>query len=292
MTPELATSYRAAESIARSRARNFYYSFVVLPAEKRRGLCAVYAFMRYCDDISDGTSSVETKREMLRAWRARLDSCLSGDFSGSPILLAFHDTVRRFSVPTEYFHWIIDGAEMDLTIDGYETFQDLYKYCFNVASAVGLVCLQIFGYRQECAKKYAELCGVAFQLTNILRDVKEDAAMGRIYLPREDLKKFSYDPDDLQHGVIDDRFLRLMTFETSRTRDYYAQARHLLPLIEKTSRPALWAMMEIYEGILRKIIRKHYDVFGSSIRLSNPEKAAIALRALAMRFLPGGIGLR
>jgi phytoene synthase len=286
MTPELATSYRAAESIARSRARNFYYSFVVLPAERRLGLCAVYAFMRYCDDISDGPASVENKREMLRGWRARLDSCLSGDFSGSPILLAFHDTVQRFNIPAEYFHWIIDGAEMDLTVDGYETFQDLYRYCFNVASAVGLVCLQIFGYRQECAKKYAELCGIAFQLTNILRDVKEDAAIGRIYLPREDLKKFGYEPEELQHGIIDDRFRRLMTFETSRAREYYVQARHLLPLIEKTSRPALWAMIEIYERILRKIIHKHFDVFGSSIRLSNPEKAGIALRALAMRFIP------
>jgi len=150
----------------------------------------------------------------------------------------------------------------------------------------------IFGYRHDRAKKYSELCGIAFQLTNIHRDVKEDAAMGRIYLPKEDLKRFGYDPEELQHGIIDDRFRRLMTFETSRARDYYSQARHLLPLIEKTSRPALWAMMEIYERILRKIIRKHYDVFGSSIRLSNPEKAAIALRALAMRFIPGGIGLR
>jgi len=292
MTSELAVSYRAAENIARTRARNFYYSFVVLPAEKRRALCAVYAFMRLCDDISDGAASVESKRERLRAWRARLAACLAGDLRGNAILPAFHDAVRKFSIPAEHFHGIIDGAEMDLTIDGYQTFEDLYKYCFNVASSVGLVCLQIFGYHQERAKKYAELCGIAFQLTNILRDVKEDAAMGRIYLPREDLERFNYSPEELQHAIIDERFRRLMTFEASRARDYYVQARHLLPLIEETSRPALWAMMEIYERILKKIIRKQYDVFGRSIRLSNPEKATIALRALAMRFIPGGIGLR
>ncbi len=292
MTPELAASYHAAEVIARSRARNFYYSFVVLPAEKRRALCAVYAFMRYCDDISDGTADVETKREMLCGWRAQLAACLAGDSRGSAILPAFYDTVLRFSIPVEYFHWIIDGAEMDLTIDSYATFEDLYKYCFNVASSVGLVCLQIFRYHQERAKKYAELCGIAFQLTNILRDVKEDAVMGRIYLPREDLRKFDYAPEELKRGIIDERFRRLMSFETSRARDYYAQARQLLPLIEETSRPALWAMMEIYGRILKKIIRRHYDVFGTSIHLSNPEKATIALRALAMRFIPGGIGPR
>src|SRR5437867_10702479 len=131
MTPELLASYRCAETLARKRARNFYYSFVALPTEKRRAFCAVYAFMRYCDDISDGASAVETKRDMLRNWRTQLDAVFGGDCRGNPILPAFHDSVRRFSIPAEYFHWIIDGAEMDLSIDGYETFEDLYRYCFN-----------------------------------------------------------------------------------------------------------------------------------------------------------------
>lgn len=292
MIPELAESYRLAEVIARKRARNFYYSFVVLPPEKRRAFCAVYAFMRYCDDISDGTASSASKSEMLQMWRAQLEAAMRGDFGGSAILPAWHDSVQRFSIPAQYFHWIIDGAEMDLTIDRYETFADLYNYCFNVASAVGLVCLQIFGFSDERAKQHAEHCGIAFQLTNILRDVKEDAAMGRIYLPREDLKRFQYSPEDLKQGIMDDRFRRLMKFETARAAHYYEQARNLLPLIDETSRPALWAMMEIYGRILKKIIRRPYDVFGSSIQLSNPEKASIALMALAMRFIPGGIGLR
>jgi phytoene synthase len=289
MNPELAASYRSAEAVARSRARNFYYSFVALPQEKRRALCAVYAFMRYCDDISDGAADTSSKREMLRTWRIQLDLALSGDFRGNSILPAFHDSVRRFSIPGEYFHWVIDGAEMDLSIDSYGTFDDLYRYCFNVASAVGLVCLQIFGFKDERAKKHAEHCGIAFQLTNILRDVKEDAQMGRIYLPGEDLRRFRYTPDDLRRGIMDERFRALMAFETNRTQEYYARARDLLPLIDEISRPSLWAMMEIYSRILRKIIHQQYNVFDQRIHLSDSEKIAVALKALAMRFIPCGI---
>ncbi len=291
MNSELAQSYRCAETVARSRARNFYYSFVVLPPEKRRGLCAVYAFMRYCDDISDGTEAVAQKRALLRRWRDRLDAALRGDLGADPILPAFYDTLERFAIPARYFHWIIDGAEMDLDIDSYRTFEDLYRYCFNVASSVGLVCLQIFGFAQECAKEHAEHCGIAFQLTNILRDLKEDAAMGRIYLPLEDLERFGYPPEDLKRALVDERFRSLMSFESARAAQYYANGRRLLPMIEPASRPALWAMMEIYGRILKKIIRRRYDVFGTSVRLSGPEKAAIAVRALAMRYKPQRIPL-
>jgi phytoene synthase len=285
MNQEIAASYRCAETVARQRARNFYYSFVVLPPAKRLAFCAVYAFMRYCDDISDGTDALEDKRRQLKMWRARLDAAVQGNLEGSPILPAFRDAVQRFSIPAEYFHWIIDGAEMDLVIDRYETFDDLYRYCFHVASAVGLVCLQIFGYTDERAKKLAEQCGIAFQLTNILRDIKEDAGMGRVYLPAEDLRRFRITEDELGGGTIDARFLELMMYETKRARQYYTQARSLLPLVDADSRPALWAMMAIYEGLLKKIIRRNYDVFGHTIRLSSAEKTAIALRALTMRFL-------
>jgi phytoene synthase len=285
MTPELSASYRCAEEVARSRARNFYYSFLALPPARRRAFCAVYAFMRCCDDISDGADTLEDKRRKLRTWRAQLNAAADGVFNMSPILPAFHDTLRTFSIPADYFHWIIDGAEMDLSIDHYETFEDLYRYCFNVASAVGLVCLQIFGYTDERAKKHAEHCGIAFQLTNILRDIKEDAGMGRIYLPAEDLAKFHYSADELRRGVVDARFQRLMAYETDRARQYYQQARSLLPLVDAASRPALWTMMEIYGRLLEKIARRQFDVFSSAVRLSPPEKAAIALRALIMRFL-------
>ncbi len=291
MGPELIASYRSAEAVARSRS-NFYYSFVVLPAEKRRAFCAVYAFMRYCDDISDGDALLEDKRKLLRNWRSRLDSAYSGDTAENPILPAFHDTVRNFSIPAEYFHWIIDGAEMDLNTHRYETFDSLYKYCFNVASAVGLVCIQIFGFGEECAKRYAEQCGIAFQLTNILRDIKEDAERGRIYIPAEDLEKFDYSAEELQQGVLDERFRKLMQFETERVREYYSAARKLLPLVERASKPALWAMIEIYQRILDRIVQRQFDVFRDPIHLARSEKVAIAFKALAMRFTRMGFGMQ
>jgi len=286
MGPELIASYRSAEAVARSRS-NFYYSFVVLPSEKRRAFCAVYAFMRQCDYISDGSGSPAVKSELLRDWRSQLDAAFAGTLEGNSILPAFRDTVTNFAIQAEYFHWIIDGAEMDLRIARYESFEDLYRYCFNVASAVGLVCLQIFGFRADRAKEYAEKCGIAFQLTNILRDIKEDAEQGRIYLPLEDLRRFDYSPEELQQGVIDDRFRRLMQFETERARRYYSEARKLIPLVTDDSKPALWAMIRIYERILDRIVQKQFDVFRHPVRLAGAEKTSIALKALAMRFVPG-----
>jgi phytoene synthase len=288
----VAASYRDAEEVSRRRARNFYYSFVVLPAEKRRALCAVYAFMRECDDISDGEAPVETKQASLRAWRDKLDAALQGTSNGHPLFPAFHDAARRYAIPPQYFHWVIDGAEMDLVRTSYDTFDELYRYCFHVASAVGLVCLQIFGFSDARATTLAESCGIAFQLTNILRDVKEDADMGRIYLPMEDLARFHYGADELRRGVFDVRFGALADYEATRASRYYAESRELLELVEPSSRPALWAMMEIYSRVLRKIVRRGYDVFTGSARLSNSEKAVIALQALVQRFGPGRIGAR
>lgn len=286
MTPELTESYRSAEAIARSRS-NFYYSFIVLPAEKRLAFCAVYAFMRHGDDISDEEGGTGDRRERLRQWRLQIDTAAPGRDSASPILPAFHDTLRRFSIPAQYFHWILDGAEMDLEISRYDSFEELYRYCFRVASAVGLVCLRIFGLSggasRERAEKLAEQCGIAFQLTNILRDVKEDAERGRIYLPLEDLRRFGYAPEEIAAGVLDDRFRALMRHQTERAREYYRQARELIPLVEASSRPALWAMIEIYERILERIAERRFDVFGDRIRLSAREKGAVALKAVAMR---------
>jgi 15-cis-phytoene synthase len=288
MKSDLKASYKsAAETVARSHS-NFSYSFAVLSREKRLAFCAVYAFMRFCDDISDGETSNENKRELLARWRSQLDADPIAKSPSNPIMPAFRDTLQKFSIPEQYFHWIIDGTEMDLDVFGYETFEDLYKYCFNVASAVGLVCLQIFGYKDESAKKLAEQCGIAFQLTNILRDVKEDAERGRIYLPLEDLRKFNYSPEELQRCVLDDRFRNLMNFEAARAQEYYRAARNLLPLVDKSSRPCLWVMMEIYERLLHRIIENRFDVFGQRIRLSSHEKVAVALKALAMRLVGSG----
>lgn len=292
ITAELDASYRSAENITRNRARNFYYSFIVLPSDKRRALCAVYAFMRYCDDIADGQAPVDQKRENLRSWRAQLDEPAPQSPGDCAFLPAFRDTVQRYGISPRYFHRVIDGAEMDLTTHHYSTFEDLYRYCFNVASAVGLVALQIFGYADPRAREYAEHCGIAFQLTNILRDLKEDARLGRIYLPREELDQFQYSSDDLKRGIMDDRFYRLMSYQSIRAQQYYDRARKLLPLVEESSRPALWAMMEIYGRILHKIIRRRYNVFEERIRLSRSEKAVIALRALIMRLFPRRTGTK
>ena len=286
MGPELIASYKSAEAAARKSGSSFYYSFLVMPPEKKRAFCAVYAFMRHCDDLSDGEDSTEAKCIMLRQWRSELDAVFSGAKGDNAFFPAFMDTARRYSIPADYFRWVIDGAEMDLSISRYETFKDLYKYCFNVASAVGLVCLKIFGFTKEQAMKHAEECGIAFQLTNILRDVKEDADRGRIYLPLEDLLQFGYSPDELRAGVYDDRFRSLMQFETLRARDYYASARKLIPMVEPASRPALWAMIQIYERILDRIVEKNFDVFRTPIHLAGTEKLSIAMKAMAIRFIP------
>jgi phytoene synthase len=285
---KLAISYRYCREVARKRARNFYYSFVVLPREQRDAMCAVYAFMRYCDDIADDPDIKLDRAEMLERWRRSLDSAAAGDYEDSLILPAFHDAVRKFGIPLDYFHQLIDGASMDLSIDRYRTFEDLYDYCYKVASVVGLVCIHVFGFELPEAKKYAEYCGIAFQLTNILRDVKEDAASGRVYIPEEDLRAFEYSADELISGPRDERYNRLMRFEVSRARGYYNAALPLVQMVHGSGRPGLCAMIEIYSSILEGIERKHYDVFKNSISVPRSRKVAIAARALVRSRLRGG----
>lgn len=276
----LAQSYRHCREVARKRAKNFYYSFMVLPREKSDAMCAVYAFMRYCDDIADDPSLDGNRRQMLERWRSTLDELLEGDYGDSLILPAFHDTLEKYCIPAQYFHDLIDGATMDLSIERYATFKDLYKYCYRVASVVGLVCIHIYGFSTPEAKKYAEYCGIAFQLTNILRDVKEDALGGRVYIPEEDLASFNYNIDDLRNGVADERFLSMMKFEAKRARSYYNAAQPLLSMIDEPSRPALRAMIEIYSGILDRIEKSNYDVFSRRISLPTTRKLSIAGKAL------------
>ena len=284
----LENSYRYCREVARKRARNFYYSFIVLPRRKRDAMCAVYAFMRYCDDIADDPDLKLNRSEMLERWRASLDQAAEGDYSGSPILPAFHDAVKQFGIPMDYFRQLIDGAMMDLSIDRYSTFDELYDYCYKVASVVGLVCIHIFGYDSPEAKTYAEYCGIAFQLTNILRDLKEDAASGRVYIPEEDLRAFQYSAAELMSGVRDERFHRLMRFEVARARGYYNAALPLVSMVHGSGRPGLCAMIEIYFSILEAIEQRHYDVFQQSISVPKRRKVAIAARALVRSRLSGG----
>lgn len=277
----LKSSYDFCREIAKSRARNFYYSFIVLPPERRRAMCAVYAFMRHCDDIVDEEAGEADRKTRLNACRETLDDAYSGtpaDVSG--LLPAFRDTVGRFDIPRAYFDAIIDGAEMDLTVTRYATFEDLYQYCYRVASAVGLVCIHIFGFHGKEAEQYAESCGIAFQLTNILRDVREDAGMGRIYLPQEDLDAFGYSEENIRHGIINDTFRRLMAFQVERARSYYDEALPLLPLVQSSSRACLAAMIGIYRACLEEIARRQYDVYSRRVSLSACRKLAITARAL------------
>jgi phytoene synthase len=283
-TTELEHSFRYCRSVARRQARNFYYSFLVLPPVKRDALCAVYAFMRYCDDIADSPGAPATKQGYLDAWATALAAAMRGDCGSSAILPAFRATVERFNIPPRLFDELIAGAAMDLTERRYATFAELRQYCYRVASVVGLVCIHIFGFEGN-AEPHAEQLGIAFQLTNILRDIPEDASMGRIYLPLEDLATFDYPEADLLAGVVDDRFLRLVKFQAERAREFYTMAEPLLPMLHPSSRPCLAAMIGIYGGILDQIERQGYNVYAHRARLSTWRKLRVAA-ASWMRYGP------
>jgi phytoene synthase len=269
-------SYQYCLKVARTRAKNFYYSFVLLSKQQRKAMCAIYAFMRYCDDLSDEPGA---SRIAIDKWRAELDDALQGRFSDHPVWPGFHHTVRRFGIPHEYFHQMIDGISSDLEPRRIETFDELYQYCYHVASVVGLTIIHIFGFDTRSALPLAEKCGVAFQLTNILRDIREDAEKGRIYIPAEDLRRFGVTEDDLRAGNRDEKFLRLMRFEAARARSYYEESKPLLDLIHPRSKSSLQALIAIYSRLLERIEGTNYDVFTRRVRLSLFEKSWIVVRA-------------
>jgi phytoene synthase len=270
-------SYEFCRRVARRRAKNFYYSFVLLSGPQRRAMCAIYAFMRYCDDLSDEPGAT---RAAIERWRAEMEDALAGRFSGHPVWPAFHHTVRRFRIPHEYFRAMIDGVLSDLEPREFETFDQLYRYCYQVASVVGLTTIHIFGFDTRSALPLAEKCGVAFQLTNILRDIREDAARGRIYLPAEDLRRFGLTAGDIHASKRSQPFLNLMQFEAERARAYYNESLPLLDLIHPRSRPSLWALIGIYSRLLERIVESDYDVFARRVRLPLWEKSWIMVRAL------------
>jgi phytoene synthase len=269
---DLAASYTFCRDIARRRAKNFYYSFLLLDRSRRDAMCAVYAFMRYCDDLSDEPGA---RREQMEAWRGDLVRALAGSPPEHPLWPAFLDTVSRFRIPHVYFHEMIDGVSSDLEFHGMPDFETLYQYCYRVASVVGLTIIHIFGFSDPKALLLAEKCGIAFQLTNILRDIDEDARNGRVYLPAEDLRRFGMD------GTLkrDAGFLELMRFEAGRARRYYEESRPLIGMVEPGCRASLWALVEIYRRLLDRIEASGFDVFGRRIRLSTAEKIWILATA-------------
>ena len=272
MSVGLEESYALCGQIARRTGKNFYYSFLVMPRKKRAAMCAIYAFMRRSDDIADSAANPAVALDGLRQWRAQVDEAFNGNDTNHPILPALADTVSRYHIPHGHFHELLDGTEMDQTTTRYGTVDELYQYCYRVASAVGLVVLPIFGFKDQAALVPAEACGIAFQLTNIMRDVKEDAQMGRIYLPLEDLRRFDVSEDDIMNSRVTPRFLELMRFEAVRAHEFYDKARPLLEMIDSDSRGTLAVMIAIYGGILRKIEESNFAVFDRRIRLSTAEK--------------------
>lgn len=282
-------AYAACREIAKSRAKNFYYAFAALPEARRNAICAIYAFMRHADDLVDDESLPrEERRHRLDAWLEEWHEKSRNGTDGGPVFRAVVDAMHRFDIPATLLDELVAGVAMDLKAsagdgpDTYATFADLYRYCYQVASVVGLACIHIFGYRDSTAEKLAEETGVAFQLTNILRDVAEDAERNRVYLPLEDLEA---------HGITLPSLLRrtpgtpptpneraLFMDLARRAEEYYESARRLLPLIDRESRPAMWVLITIYHSLLKRIRRADYDVF--SRRASVPMVKKLGILAI------------
>jgi phytoene synthase len=283
--PSLDDAYKICRAIAKREAKNFYYSFVALPPARRNAICAIYAFMRKADDLSDDESiSREERRRQLDAWLAAWHAAREGAATGDPVFIAVRDAAARFNIPYGLLDELVAGTTMDLEApasdvpDTYATFADLYRYCYLVASVVGLVCIRIFGYSDPRAEKLAEETGIAFQLTNILRDVAEDAERNRIYLPLEDLAAHNVSVDQLLHHsksrpTAEER--QLLKSIASRAEGYYQSAQQLLPLIDPESRPALKVLVSIYHQLLKRIEQANYDVFSERASVPTVQKLAI-----------------
>lgn len=303
MVVSVEQAYAVCRKIARHEAKNFYYAFVALPRAKRNAICAVYAFMRHADDLSDDeTKSREARRSNLDAWLESWHKASHGETTEDPVFIALRDAQSRFHITTDLLDQLVQGTAMDLhpshvnhstpgseavhplCFDTYATFDDLYQYCYYVASVVGLVCIRIFEYSDTRAEKLAEETGIAFQLTNILRDVREDAERDRIYLPLEDLERFGVTINELQqlknrqHLTLNQR--ELLEFEANRAEHYYKSGEALLPLIAADARPALWVLITIYHRLLQRIERKNFDVFTERVSVPTLTKLAILARGM------------
>ncbi len=257
-----------------ARATNFYYAFLFLPAQKRMAIEAVYAFARRGDDIVDSGLAPAKAATGLESYRQVLEACYANDSArlDSPELRALAEAIRRFKIPRQPFEDLILGLEMDLAGARYETFEDLSLYCYRVASTIGLICIEIFGYQNPRTRDYAVNLGKALQLVNILRDIQRDAQRGRIYIPREDLERFAVRPGELMAGTYNGPFIELMQFECDRARHYFDLARQMLPLEDRSAMKTAEIMASIYWGILKRIQKRCYNVFGKRVRVPRPLK--------------------
>jgi 15-cis-phytoene synthase len=274
MTTEEAYEY--CREITRVEARNFYYGFVLLPATRRAGIHAAYAFSRRCDDSVDGDDPMDDKLAAVALRRQELARCYAGDPpADDAVLVALADAVRRFAIPREHLEHLLDGVEWDLRITRYADFPALEAYCDRVAGAVGLVSLHVFGFTDPAAPEHARDLGVALQLVNIMRDVAEDADRGRIYLPQDELRAHGVSDEEVLDGVASDRFRALMRDQGARAHRYFARGERLLPLLDRRARMCVAILSGLYREILKDIEARDYDVFAGRVALSTGRKLSV-----------------
>jgi squalene synthase HpnC len=310
----ISDSYEACHRIAKAARSNFYYAFFLLPKSRRDGLIALYAFMRLIDDVADEGGDLTAKQRGLANWRAALDAAVTGSdraassmpAGAAAVLPALVDTMQRYNMPARYLHDLVSGAEMDLTVQTYSTFDRLREYCYRVAGTVGLTCTHVFGFTDPRALDLAEKLGLAFQLTNIIRDVHDDYALGRVYLPEEDLERYGVSPKDFGGDEATLGVRELLRFEADRAWQCYDEGAALLGLIDPQSRATLWLLTHTYSALLARIESLDFAVFGERVRLSRAEKMLFIAQARFGRVTeenilekcdrdrrrPGGLGSR
>ncbi len=277
--------YQESREITRREAKNFYYAFLTLPQERRRAIYVAYAFCRYCDDAVDTAESVDQKMATLQSLHASLNDAYTGRTS-DPLFLALADVADRHDIPEEYFKQVIHGVESDLTKVRYLDFEELRSYCYQVASVVGLICLQIFGYKDDSAREHAIDLGLAMQLTNIARDIQEDLGLGRIYLPQDEIARFGYSEEALEAGIVNESFINLMRFQAQRARGYFDSGFKLLPYLSPRSRACPAVMGQLYSKVLQRIEEAEFDVFQHRISLSKTEKLRVTAQTWFTSMLP------
>ena len=286
---DLELAYEECRQITRREAKNFYYAFLTLPRPRRRAIYVIYSFCRYCDDAVDSQDSDDRKRQTLDNLREELALSYAGK-ADTPLFLGLSDVAQRYNISPEYFQELLAGVESDLSKNRYRDFEELYQYCYRVASVVGLICLQIFGYKDARATAHAIDLGQAMQLTNISRDVREDMEADRIYLPQDEMARFGYSEEELRSLTFNDAFVNLMRFQSQRARDYFQSGFQLLPYLSPRSRACPAVLGRLYSNVLDRIEDANYDVLHRRVSLSTTEKLCVMaqtwLTSMAPRRIP------
>ena len=280
----LKESYAYCQRLTKKEARNFYFAFITLPKHKRHAIFAVYSFARIADDIADGSKSFGQKKELLEKLREDLHSAALRK-ANHPIFIALSDVISNFNINPELFDQLIDGVEMDLERSRFLTFNDLSLYCYHVASVIGLISIEIFGYKDERAREAAKSLGIAMQITNIMRDLKEDFLADRVYIPTEDLEFYGYSEEDLKNSVINENFLNLMHYQAQRARQFYKSGSELFQYINPRSRACVVVLHGLYLRLLDKLENEKFQVFEKKVRLSSSRKLIVMVKLWITSFL-------